>query len=76
MSKPNCETHNMQHNNCLTLTCTCAYQGERNFHFFLENLKWFLATLFWDSSFCLITDEFTFENKQHYSKCMDAKTNK
>ena len=37
---------------------TCAYQGVRNFHF-SENLTCFvfLKHLFWDSPFCLITDD-------------------
>ena len=39
-------------------TCTCAYQGVRNVRF-SENLACFtfLLPLFWDSPFCLITDE-------------------
>ena len=42
-------------------TRTCLYQGVRNVRF-LENLGWFvfLKRPFWDSPFCLITDEFTY----------------
>ena len=42
----------------LIRTSTCAYQGVRNVHF-LENLACFvfLKHPFWDSPFCLITDE-------------------
>ena len=41
------------------LTSTCAYQGVRTVRF-LENLACFvfLKQPFWDSSFCLITDDF------------------
>ena len=41
------------------LTDSCAYQGVRNVRF-LENLDCFvfLKHLFWDSPFCLTTDEF------------------
>ena len=50
-------------------TRTCAYQGVRNVRF-SDNLACFvfLNHLFWDSLFCLITDEF-YEN--HYNSEID-----
>ena len=42
----------------LIRTCTCTYQGVRNDHF-AENLTHilFLKHPFWNSLFCLVTDE-------------------
>ena len=47
----------------LISTRTCAYQGVRNVNF-SENLACFvfLKQPFWDSSFCLITDDFVHSN--------------
>ena len=50
----------------LIRTCTCAYQGVRNVPF-SENLMCFvfLKHPFWDSPFCLITDELSQMKKIH-----------
>ena len=49
----------------LIRTRTCAYQGVRNVRF-SENLTWFifLKYPFWDSPFCLVTDECLFSKQK------------
>ena len=51
----------------LIRTRTCAYQGVRNVRF-SENLTWFifLKYPFWDSPFCLVTDECLFSKQKKY----------
>ena len=56
-------------------THTCSYQGVRNVRF-LENLTCFvfLKHPFWDSPFCLITDEFMKEASADTCLQIDDKT--